>query len=253
MKEIYYFLSSNKFEIITAVIAVLLIIASKSIVISILIVFISLLTILFLRTKDKPFFFISLKRRKQKDDWIGSGIFDYNRAEKCFEITQAGDGYIYSNCLVWSDYEIQYDFKILKSCLGLIVRAVNLANYAMLQINLTGVRPHVKINGGWIVWEAQQADLEYPNQSLSLDKWYSCKVRCLRGAINICIYSEKGEVINREWKLPQGTLLIPFNHRENDPKPVEIPFPVNLEYGSIGFRDSGHEKALVKNIVIRKI
>jgi len=44
-----------------------------------------------------------------------------------------------------------------------------------------------------------------------------------------------------------------FKKDENDAAPLHIPFPINLEYGTIGFRNSGSEKALVRYVLIEKI
>jgi hypothetical protein len=123
----------------------------------------------------------------------------------------------------------------------------------MLQITQTGIRPHVRINGAWTIQEAENVNLIFPDGRLSLDQWYKCHVSCDKEAINIKIDDKKGEVLNRQWRLPQGNLIFSFKRDEEDTRPVNIPFPINLEYGTVGFRNSGNEKALMKNVLVEKI
>jgi hypothetical protein len=79
---------------------------------SLAIIFISLIAIIYFRMKEKDFHFVSFKNRKNKDDWIGRGVFEYSRTEKCFLIQDSDGGYIYSKALTWSDYKVSFDFKL---------------------------------------------------------------------------------------------------------------------------------------------
>lgn len=260
MKKILYFSRSHKYEFLAAIFALVSTAVAfrysqnqKTLfLLSIVIIFISLGVIIYLRSRDKDFYFIALTRRKDKDDWIGRGQFDYERTQNCFSITNSDPGYIYPKCLTWSDYKFEFRFKIISDCLGAIVRAVNLSNHAMLQIGLDGVRPHIRINGGWSVWEHKDVGLTF-NGKLSRDNWYRCVLSCEKGSINIKIFDEKGgTIIDREWGIPQGNVVFSFRKDEEDVKPVNIPFPINLEYGSVGFRNWGSEKALIRNVLIEK-
>jgi hypothetical protein len=179
-------------------------------------------------------------------------MFEYKRTEKSFLITNSESGYIYSRSLTWSDYKVSFDFKILKTCLGAILRAVNLSNYVLLQININGIRPHIRVSGGWFWREAKDANLSF-NSDLSLDKWYKCILSCEKVSINIKLFDNKNKIFDREWDIPQGSLVFDFKRDENDTNPAKIPFPITLEYGSIGFRNAGEEKALVRNLLIEKI
>jgi hypothetical protein len=83
--------------------------------------------VIHLRLRDKDFYFISLKHAKDKYDWIGAGTFEYSRTDNCFKLTNAEAGFIYSQCLIWSDYRLEFEFKIIEKCLGVIIRATNLS------------------------------------------------------------------------------------------------------------------------------
>lgn len=260
MKKLRYSLRSNRIDIFGFLLAIgSALIAYRYaqnqqllLIFGILIPFILLTIVIYSKIKDKPFYFISLTDRKEKDDWIGRGQFEYSRVNNCFQITKADPGCIYSKCLNWDNYKYGFDFKIRKACLGVILRAVNLSNYIMMQITEKGVRPHIRINGAWTVWESESVNLVFP-KNLLLESWYKCEFVCDKETINVRIYNENKKILDREWEIPQGSLTFPFKREENDPKPITIPFAINLEYGSVGFRNSGNEKALVKNVLIEKI
>lgn len=258
-----YFLKSYKYDLITAVLALILLLISDVIpyfkanqsVTSVLrgvIILLSAFIVIYLRSRDKDFYFISLTQRKHKDDWMGKGNFEYERTHNCFSITKSESGYIYSKCLTWSNYELSFKFKIIKDCLGVIVQAVNLSNYAMLQIRQNGIRPHIRINGGWKPWESDEANMVF-NKSLSLDKWYMCILSCDKGSVNIRLLDDDHSVFERQWTIPEGSLMFKFKKEDEEDKSTDIPFPINLEYGSIGFRNDRDEKAFVKDILIQKI
>jgi len=260
MKKPLYFLRNYKFDFLTTLSAIFLYFIAfkyasdqkKLLLFSIAITIILLILIIFLRLKDKDFYFVPLTNRKDKDDWIGSGLFEYTKTHNCFIITNSDPGYIYSKNLTWSDYKLSFEFKIIKKCLGVILRAINLSNYVMLQITLDGIRPHIRINGGWKWWEHEEVKLEF-TERLSLDKWYKCLIYCEQKSINIKIFDGANEILNRTWDIPQGSLVFQFKKSEKDSESISIPFPINLEYGSVGFRNYGEEKALIKNILIEKI
>jgi hypothetical protein len=260
MKSILYAFKHFKFDILTTLstiglvsLAILLWQNQLTLMLtSVLMVTIFLIIIIYLKVKEKDFYFISLTKREDKEDWIGDGKFEYSRVSKCFQVTQASPGCIYSKCLNWSDYKYEFEFKLMKTCLGAVLRAVNLSNYVMMQITQTGIRPHVLVNGGWMAWEANTVNLEFPKE-LSFEEWYKCQLVCDKNTIHIKILRRNKKILDREWQLPQGVLAFSFKKDEEDTKPINIPFPINLEYGSAGFRNFGDEKALVKNVLFEKI
>lgn len=257
-----YFFKKYKFDVLTALFAMvgtflafILVENPKVLFISSLVViFISLFIIVYLRTKDKSFYFISFKKEKDKYDWMGrEGIFEYVRGEKCFVIADSGSGYIYSKSLTWSNYRVSFEFKIIINYIGAIVRASNLSNYVMLQIRKEGIRPHIKVNEGWSSPESWKIEFE---NNLSLDKWYKCVLTCDADSIDIVIFDKddkKEKICNRRWSIPLGTMDFYFKKDETDKNPIKISFPINLEYGSVGFRSAVGEKALIQNFLIEKI
>lgn len=258
--EFIFFVRNYKFDLLTAFFAVAIIIVSFCFstdqriiaVLSVLVTLISVSLIIFLRLREKDFYFVALTKRQDKDEWIGRGEFEFRRTSNAYLVTNSSPGYIFSKALNWSDYRFKFEFNILNICLGAIVRAVNLSDYLMFQIRDYGIRPHIRINGGWKPWEAKDANLEF-EKKLSLDKWYQCTITCEKDLISIYIECGDQIVLNRSWAIPHEHLGIEFRQDENDPKPIVIPFPINLDYGTIGFRNFGNEKALVKHVLIEKL
>ena len=260
MKSILYSFKHFKFDILTTLSTIGLLYLAfllwqnqlTLMLASVLMATIFFVIVIYLKVKEKDFYFISLTRREDKEDWIGDGKFEYSRVSKCFQITQASPGCIYAKCLNWSDYKYEFEFKLRKTCLGAVLRAVNLSNYVMMQITPRGIRPHVLVNGGWMAWEANAVNMEF-SEELSFEEWYKCQLVCDKNTISIKIAHKKEKILDREWPLPQGSLAFAFKENEEDTKPITIPFPINLEYGSAGFRNFGDEKALVKNVLLEKI
>lgn len=274
MKRIFYFLKEYKYDFLVALLTVAIVIVAfiffedrfDILLVSSAVIILFLAVVIYLHSKDKDFYFISLTKRENKDNWIGKGNFDYSRTNKCFSLTNADPGYIYSKCLNWSDYNLSFDFKMISDCVGVIVRAVNLSNYLMLQIREDVIRPHIRINGEWRVWEPRMTNLTF-EKKLSLDKWYKCLIYCEKDCINIRIFDGKVKIFDREWNIPKGKIVFEFEGRDSfksgkyreilapekkkDIK-VHIPLSINLEYGSVGFRNWDYEKALIKNLLVEK-
>jgi len=262
-----YFLRKNKLEFFTLVFAVIGYIISYiflkapglSFLLSIVVTFLANLVIIYSKIREKDFYFISLQKDSDREDWIGDGLFQYERVHHSYAITNSHSGFIFSKCLTWSDYVFDFQFKILNTSLGVIVRAVNLSNTVMMQIFENGIKAHIRINGFWKAWEPTDAKLVF-NQNLNLDQWYRARLQCDKGSIRIRIFNkENNTVIDRVWKIPSGEIsfsyLTDITNKENGfiTKSTTIPFPINLDYGTIGFRNHGSEKALIKEVLVEKL
>lgn len=270
-----YFIRKNKIDILTALFAVagytanyyLVQKAQYSFFLNIAISLAAMMFLIFSRTRERDFYFISLRRSKDKDDWIGEGTFQYERTQGAYKITNSHSGFIFPKCLTWSDYELKFDFKILKTSLGVILRATNLSNLAMLQIFDTGIKAHIRINGLWQSWDPKEAVLEF-GRKLNPDNWYGCSMQCDKSSIRIIIFEwierpdpknpsetsrEQNILFDRTWPIPSGTISYEWKREEITEPEAIVPFPINLEYGTFGFRNDGAESALVKDVLIEKI
>ncbi len=220
-----------------------------SLSLSLVFIFFGLIVTIYFYLKEKDFFYISFNRREDKDDWAGEGSFDYFRTDKSYMITSSYSGFIFQKIFTWADYKVSFDFQITNKCLGVILRAINLSNYVMMQINCKGIRPHLRINGGWRIREAEQEGLVF-SQDLSKSTWYRCEILCDKRMIWIKILDKNNLIFDKKWAIPSGDVLFVFGDESSK---VTIPFPIDLEYGTVGFRSDGDESALVRDLLVEKI
>jgi len=139
----------------------------------------------------------------------------------------------------WENYVFTFNARIIKNCLGVVVRAPDLNNYYMLQIQADKIRPHrrvavpvietkpssqqqeapdflpIKYNIGWQIFD--------PPTPLSrkLDSWFYVRVIVRGQAVSL--------YINNELVFQQESFL-------------QIPT------GRVGFRNAFSEEALVRNV-----
>jgi hypothetical protein len=271
-----YFFRRNYIEIFTALVAVAGYGANyyyvqkpeRSFAINVAISFAAMLIFIYSKTRDRDFYFITLRRTKNKEDWIGDGTFQYERTQKAYSITNAPAGFIFSKCLLWSDYKLNFDFKILKTSLGVIVRATNLSNLVALQISETGIKPSIRINGFQQAWTPEESSLQF-EKKLNLDNWYVCSVKCDKNSVGIKIFEwverpdpndssetrrEEKMIFDRVWKIPSGN--IDYNVGDGlvwEAMKNIIRFPINLDYGTFGFYNADANNALIKDVLIEKL
>jgi hypothetical protein len=153
---------------------------------------------------------------------------------------------------MWDNYILYCDFRLIRTCLGVIVRASDLNNYYMFQIAETAIYPHRRwsspvfsslpdaqpklenqsISGKFLQVDVQNVQIGWllfdpPTPvKLQLQTWYRLKIR-VEGA-SVSIY------INDELYLHQDNFL-------------------GITMGRIGFRNHQYEEALVRNVRVRPL
>ena len=260
MKQLYFFAKENWQELLSSLGAVTTTVLSIyiqnelwNIIFSVTTVIILLLLIILLKKKQKKFFYLSMLKRDNVQGWLGTGKFEYKSISKSFYISHNDPGHIFAPTLNWSDYSFSFLFKIENVCVGAIVRAVNLSNFIMLQIRENGIRPHIKINGSYKAFEFEETGFSF-TEKLSKDEFYKCYIRAENNQLYIKISLLDHMIFQRVWNIPTGTMIFEFKETSEDTKPkASIPFPINLEYGSVGFRNSGNESALIKDVLVEKL
>lgn len=142
----------------------------------------------------------------------------------------------------WENYTFTFKARIIRDCLGVIVRAQDLDNYFMFQVRNDKIRPHRRVSVPMVpIPTQQQPEGETPQMQLlqynigwqifdpetplnrTLDTWFNCRIT-VRGE-SICIRIDDEIVLQSE-----SFLKIPT--------------------GKVGFRNSGAEEALVKNVKV---
>lgn len=155
-------------------------------------------------------------------------------------VTGSDEGGISKKGAFWENYTLTLDCKIVRDCIGIIIRVNDIQNYYMLQINKSKVRPHRRISFavtdipqgqstqnrvvinrvevGWQVMDNIASD-----HGQKLDDWFKVKV-VVKGQ-SIYLY------INDQLAFTKESFL-------------QIPS------GKIGFRNYGDEQALIKNVKV---
>lgn len=250
-------LKTYKFEVITTVVDIALVALAATnkenffvFTGSLAVIIISFFVVLYLRSRDKAFYFLPLDKESQANEWIGRGDWKFNRTEKCFEISNSNVGYLFPKTLLWDDYSLEFDFKIIESCCAWIVRAQNLSNYVMLQCGNDRINPHIRLDGQWMIIGKEETTLSF-KQNLSLDNWYKASLTCDKRNIRIQIYSQEAEIFNRQWTIPNQ--LIWEASIEGQEQPIRFFREIDFDFGGIGFRDHPGEKAFIKNVYVKKL
>jgi hypothetical protein len=262
MKKILLFFKTYTYEIIAltinitvALISLLTATITIAIGVTVFLLSVSTFVIIYLRTKEKEFYFLPMDGPGKERHWIGSGKFGYVVNEKCYEITESNTGYILPSTLNWSDYRFEFNFKIINNCIAWIVRANNLSNYLMFQCSIEGINPHIRLNGEWIIKRHFDKDTSLTfNEKLNQDTWYRAKITCEKRNIRIAICNGKKNIFDRHWKIPSQLLMsYKKSSNPNDRELINILQNIDFDFGAIGFRDSGDERGLLKNIYLEKL
>jgi hypothetical protein len=221
-------------------------------ILSIAVTLLATIVIIYSKTREKDFYFLPLQSRSDKDDWLGEGKFEYDRIHNAFVITGSYSGFIFSKALAWSDYRFEFEFKLLHASIGAIVRATNLSNLVMLQIFEDHIKAHIRINGLWLAWEPPVTGLRF-EEKLNPNRWHRCQLECDKNSIQIRVYqTRRAMILDRPWNIPVGPLAFLAESQDKQTR-ISIPFPINLEFGTVGFRNDGAENAAIKNSLLEKL
>lgn len=261
MRQLITILRTHKYEIIASLINIVVAFVAFHFkdnlivfVASVVIFTASLIFIIYQKIRDRDFYFLPLNKPDQVKDWVGRGDFAYMRSEECFEITQSHSGWIFPKTLTWDDYSFEFDFKIARSTCGFIVRAQDLSNYIMMQIATDGINPHIRLDSEWIPWQHNdpQANLTFEHK-LSLDTWYKAKIYCDKRRIRMTIFDKKKKIFDRSWEIKERMLVVYPAPGDDRSKDTQVMRQVDFDFGAIGFRNHGDERAFVKNVYVEKL
>ena len=122
----------------------------------------------------------------------------------------------------------------------------------MLQIFKDGIKVHVRINNKWVIWSAEKLGLLFPHE-LDLSNWHHAILTCDKKTVLIQIKTKNKIILDRTWGIPSGEMNVLFKRPEISEPEWFIPYSVDLDYGTIGFRNYDAEEALVRNLLIKKI
>ncbi len=107
----------------TASITYLLTDIAISFLLTVIVFTLSMFVVIYFRTRERDFYYLPLNKPGSDSDWVGRGVFKFIKNEKCYEITSSSAGFIYPGTALWDDYYLEFDFKIIKTSIGVIFRA----------------------------------------------------------------------------------------------------------------------------------
>lgn len=153
-------------------------------------------------------------------------------------VTSSEKGGIAKSCLLWTDYILEFETKIVKGNTSWIIRAKDTDNYVMLQCGQEKLYPHFRANGEWtnLPW-TKQNPVSLP-VTLPVDTWFSVRIE-IRGMCVMVTLTMEG----KEIPVP------------NIPNPLFSPpiAPIVYPSGSIGFRESGDEHAQFRKVSVKRL
>jgi len=161
-------------------------------------------------------------------NWDYTG--DWRSDEGVLSVTNSDDGGLSKSGAAWENYDLTFRFKLVKDCAGWIVRAQEFSRYVMIQCTKTKLRPHTR-DRTFPFRLAGQTDpergfnlvKEIPH-GLSLREWNTVKTEVRGYGIRVSI--------NERTVFSDSELLR------------------NLPLGRVGFRCSGAEYALFRDIEV---
>ncbi len=141
---------------------------------------------------------------------------------------------------LWTDYRFEFTAVIVNRCIAWIVRAQDLFNYYMIQLDRTNVRPHLRFAGRWVssgrVEDAASIITTPHGQSIHPDN--TIEVRTEVRESEIRVYVNNNQIYHDQTFfsarfIDQGFVLV-------QPQPGAIAVP-SFTTGRVGFRESAEE------------
>lgn len=191
-----------------------------------------------LMNKRFIFGFTDSFRKDPKLNWDFRGSWTI-ADDNILVITGADEGGITKKGADWENYSISFKAKIVNGRLGVIVRAYDLNDYYMLQINPSVIVPHQRISVPKIV-----------GNSVDPLKGYKIEMQ-----VGWKVYDELVKKLSKElvdWFdvriiVKDQSVSMFINNRPE----FKLDSFLQISKGKVGFRCHGEEKALIKKIKIR--
>lgn len=119
-------------------------------------------------------------------------------------VTQSEKGGITRVGHLWTDYSFEFTGVIVRYCIGWIVRAQDLSNYYMIQLNPTEVRPHLRVGGKWIAAPQRKDGLAIDSKEhgLSIEPEESIEIRTEVRGSEIRVYVKNEETYHNQKFFP---------------------------------------------------
>lgn len=159
------------------------------------------------------------------------------------QVTRSGDGGLSKLGTYWENYTFAFQVYIQNRCLGAIVRAEGLNNYYMFQIWKDRIRPHRRVTVPMIEKKSQPQQ-ETPDREI--------EVQAVGFALEWHVFDDIAVELDpphTDWfdvgiTVRGQSVSIHINNKLVFHKDLFLTIPT----GKVGFRNSGKESALVRNV-----
>ncbi len=187
--------------------------------------------------------------RRGLDQWEYNGAWRTEKEDGRYmlTVTESFDGGIAMPCVLWRDYDFQFETKIVRGNTTWLIRAKDILNYVMLQCGQSELNPHFRVNGMWVKLPPVSLPVQLP-----VNTWFGVRIT-VQGTRVIA----RATVGKRETEIYNGDLLSTgvrgYVIGEED-SAQRADLILSYMVGSIGFREaSSAESAHFRNVHVRKI
>ena len=183
--------------------------------------------------------------------WEYQGNIRLDADKKSLIVTDSNSGCILKNHY-WKNLEISFKCifpEVDDATLGIIFRARSLSNYLMIQVNgkENYINPHIRIEGKWET--ARQGTYPISNPILRNNS-YRIKLRAVNQNVELFINNEK----QIDWDIPTNSDISSVKIAEKDLESAFVPkIDFRNKYGKIGFRAYQGERAIISNLIVKRI
>jgi hypothetical protein len=208
-------------------------------------------------------------------EWVLTN--DIEVSGRVLQVTNSSTPGILKEGRNWYDYEIDFYTKILEDNFTILVRAKEKGNAVMLQFKTNKLRPHLIVDGIFIVDDKNEQPLQI---KIPIKKWIHVLVKVSGDYIDIFLDGSRVS-----YRIPSGLMRVPIDRvhspmnlseierleneylimqvmkeraeketgTKSDPsfwKPYNFIF--DFDIGTIGFREAGRENAMFRKIKVKK-
>lgn len=162
-------------------------------------------------------------------------------------VTRSERGGIALPCLAWTDYELQFDTRIINKATAWLVRASSLNDSIMFQLSTKTLFPHYRISGLWLPFD----QIEH-NLPIIAKEWMTVKtlVRGPWATIYVTLQGQQHRIFQDRiaGTPPPVTVQIGPEALQMPATPSRQVISTSFRTGSFGFRLSTDEHAHFRNV-----
>jgi hypothetical protein len=79
--------------------------------------------------------------------------------------------------------------------------------------------------------------------------WYKARIICEKRNIRVILFDGDSQIFDRNWNIPDY-LVVTYTSPTGT---TQLQREIDLDFGAVGFRNSGSERGFIKNVYIQKL